>query len=93
MVAGGRLKNAASRLFQDLVRVSARHRLLLTGTPLQNNLEELFFLMNFLEPAKFPSVEAFSTAYAALDDKDKVRPTLCVCVVCRAGLVWAVMCG
>lgn len=57
---------------QDLVRVSAQHRVLLTGTPLQNSLEELFFLMNFLEPAKFPSVEAFKDTYASLDDKDKV---------------------
>jgi hypothetical protein len=52
--------------------VSARHRVLLTGTPLQNSLEELFFLMNFLEPAKFGSLEEFKQAYAALDDKDKV---------------------
>eukprot|EP00775_Hariotina_reticulata_P005696 gene5696-5934_t len=28
--------------------------------------------MNFLEPAKFPSVEAFKTSYAQLDDKDKI---------------------
>jgi hypothetical protein len=58
---------------QDLLRVPARHRVLLTGTPLQNSLEELFFLMNFLEPAKFSSLEDFKQAYAALDDKDKVR--------------------
>lgn len=67
-----RLKSASSRLFQDLVRVDADHRVLLTGTPLQNSLEELFFLMNFLEPAKFGSVDAFKAAYASLDDKDKV---------------------
>lgn len=52
--------------------MNARHRLLLTGTPLQNNLDELFFLMNFLEPKKFPSVDVFRETYAALDDKDKV---------------------
>jgi SNF2 family DNA or RNA helicase len=58
---------------QDLVRVDARHRVLLTGTPLQNSLEELFYLMNFLEPLKFSNVEEFKAAYAALDDRDKVR--------------------
>lgn len=57
---------------QDLVRVDARHRVLLTGTPLQNSLEELFYLMNFLEPHKFSSVEEFKAAYAALNDRDKV---------------------
>jgi SNF2 family DNA or RNA helicase len=60
-------------LLQDLVRVDARHRVLLTGTPLQNSLEELFYLMNFLEPVKFGSVEQFKAAYASLDDRDKVR--------------------
>jgi len=57
---------------QDLVRVDAQHRVLLTGTPLQNSLEELFYLMNFLEPDKFSDVEEFKAAYATLDDKDKV---------------------
>lgn len=53
--------------------MSARHRVLLTGTPLQNSLEELFFLMSFLEPSKFDRLEDFVAAYAALDDRDKVR--------------------
>jgi SNF2 family DNA or RNA helicase len=61
---------------QDLVRVNAQHRVLLTGTPLQNSLEELFYLMNFLEPDKFANVEQFKAAYASLDDKDKVRAGL-----------------
>jgi hypothetical protein len=58
---------------QDLRRVDAKHRVLLTGTPLQNSLEELFYLMNFLEPHKFSNVEEFKAAYAALNDRDKVR--------------------
>lgn len=57
---------------QDLVRVDTSHRVLLTGTPLQNTLQELFYLMNFLEPDKFGDVEQFKAAYATLDDKDKV---------------------
>jgi hypothetical protein len=57
---------------QDLVRVDTSHRVLLTGTPLQNSLQELFYLMNFLEPDKFGDVEQFKAAYATLNDKDKV---------------------
>lgn len=52
--------------------MTAKHRVLLTGTPLQNSLEELFYLMNFLEPHKFSNVEQFKAAYAALNDRDKV---------------------
>lgn len=35
------------------------HRVLLTGTPLQNNIEELFSLLNFLHPQQFSSSGIF----------------------------------
>ena len=38
-------------------------KLLLTGTPLQNNLGELFTLMHFLEPRKFASVTGFEAEF------------------------------
>merc|ERR1719283_87452 len=40
-------------------RFATRHRLLLTGTPLQNNLHELWALLNFLLPDVFDSSEDF----------------------------------
>jgi SNF2 family DNA or RNA helicase len=50
-----RLKSGArGQLFQATHGLETRHRLLLTGTPLQNTLEELFHLLFFLEPAKVP---------------------------------------
>jgi SNF2 family DNA or RNA helicase len=52
-------KSKTSRLFQVLHDFDTRQRTLLTGTPLQNNLDELFILMHFLEPEKFSSLEAF----------------------------------
>ena len=55
---GHRLKQRGSRLFADLDRLSARRRVLLTGTPLQNRLEELFALLHFLDPAKFRDLPA-----------------------------------
>ena len=48
-----RLKNSMSQFFTVLSSYSVDYRLLLTGTPLQNNLEELFNLLSFLEPDKF----------------------------------------
>jgi SWI/SNF-related matrix-associated actin-dependent regulator 1 of chromatin subfamily A len=44
------IKNAASRRFEKLLTMPAKRRLLLTGTPLQNNLRELWALLRFLMP-------------------------------------------
>nr|GLL31664.1 chromatin structure-remodeling complex protein SYD isoform X2 [Ipomoea trifida] len=57
---GHRIKNASCKLNADLKHYRSNHRLLLTGTPLQNNLEELWALLNFLLPNIFNSSEDFS---------------------------------
>jgi SNF2 family DNA or RNA helicase len=57
---GHRMKNAQSKFAQTLGSVyQSRHRVLLTGTPLQNNLPELWALLNFLLPTIFSSVDTF----------------------------------
>lgn len=57
---GHRIKNASCKLNAELKHYHSSHRLLLTGTPLQNNLEELWALLNFLLPSIFNSSEDFS---------------------------------
>ncbi|KAJ3575099.1 hypothetical protein NP233_g1325 [Leucocoprinus birnbaumii] len=47
------LKNFQSQRYQSLLKFGSRWRLLLTGTPLQNNLQELVSLMNFILPDQF----------------------------------------
>ena len=47
------LKNAESQVASKLVRIQSNFRLLLTGTPLQNNLKELISLLGFLMPKVF----------------------------------------
>lgn len=49
------------------------HRLLLSGTPLQNNVSELFSLLNFLEPNQFNSSEAFLQEFGALKTDVEVQ--------------------
>ncbi|KAJ7901892.1 SNF2 family N-terminal domain-containing protein [Mycena olivaceomarginata] len=47
------LKNFQSQRYQTLLKFGSKWRLLLTGTPLQNNLQELVSLMNFILPEQF----------------------------------------
>jgi ATP-dependent helicase STH1/SNF2 len=57
---GHKMKNPKSKFAQTLGQIySSEYRLLLTGTPLQNNLPELWSLLNFLLPDVFHSCEDF----------------------------------
>jgi SWI/SNF-related matrix-associated actin-dependent regulator of chromatin subfamily A member 5 len=50
-----RIKNVDSLLSQIIRAFTSRGRLLITGTPLQNNLQELWALLNFILPDVFSS--------------------------------------
>ena len=54
-----RIKNEESSLAQNMRLFNSRNRLLITGTPLQNNLHELWALLNFLLPDVFGDAAAF----------------------------------
>jgi SNF2 family DNA or RNA helicase len=57
---GHRMKNANSKFAVTLgSQYTTHHRILLTGTPLMNDLSELWSLLNFLLPSIFNSVETF----------------------------------
>jgi ATP-dependent DNA helicase len=58
---GHRLKNLNCKLIRELKKISSANRLLLTGTPLQNNLSELWSLLNFLLPDIFDDLESFES--------------------------------
>lgn len=55
-----RLKNKSSVLFSYLMKLDSSHRLLLTGTPLQNNLYELWSLLGFILPTVFQDINQLS---------------------------------
>ncbi|KAJ1343391.1 hypothetical protein BSLG_001981, partial [Batrachochytrium salamandrivorans] len=69
-----RIKNENSSLSNCAID-EVRNRLLLTGTPLQNNLHELWALLNFLLPDVFSSAEDFDNWFTTEQDgdQDKVR--------------------
>ncbi|KAG9440969.1 hypothetical protein H6P81_021134 [Aristolochia fimbriata] len=58
---GHRLKNTNCKLLRELRRLPIDNKLLLTGTPLQNNLAELWSLLNFILPDIFSSHEEFES--------------------------------
>ncbi len=65
-----RIKNDESVLSQVLRKFKTKHRILLTGTPLQNNLKELWALLNFLMPRLFDSAEEFKELFMIKNDDD-----------------------
>lgn len=70
---GHRLKNSSSKLFSLLNTLSFQHRVLLTGTPLQNNIGEMYNLLNFLQPDSFPSLASFEEKFNDLATAEKVE--------------------
>ena len=54
---GQRLKNDGTQLYAELQKYRIHHKVLLTGTPLQNNPRELFNLLQFLEPKEIRAQE------------------------------------
>ena len=62
------------------------HRVLLTGTPLQNSVEELFSLLHFLEPTKFASGDAFLQEFGNLKTEEEVDKLKSVSVSVRVSV-------
>ncbi|KAI2804812.1 SWI/SNF- matrix-associated actin-dependent regulator of chromatin sub A member 5 [Blomia tropicalis] len=71
-----RIKNEKSKLSEIIREFKSTNRLLLTGTPLQNNLHELWALLNFLLPDVFNSSDDFDSWFntnSCLGDKSLVE--------------------
>ncbi|CAJ1954328.1 unnamed protein product [Cylindrotheca closterium] len=67
-----RLKNEASTFSVTIRTFETRYRLLLTGTPLQNSLHELWALLNFLVPDVFANAEQFDEWFNLdIEDNDE----------------------
>lgn len=77
---GHRMKNAQSKLSNTISQYyHTRYRLILTGTPLQNNLTELWSMLNFVLPNIFKSAKSFdewfNTPFANTGGQDKIELT------------------
>mmetsp|Transcript_5980 Transcript_5980/g.11311 ORF Transcript_5980/g.11311 Transcript_5980/m.11311 type:complete len:2522 (+) Transcript_5980:139-7704(+) len=76
-----RLRNQKGKLLECMKEISAKgtlqhgfqSRVLMTGTPLQNNIQELWTLLNFIEPFKFASLEDFEQRYGNMGSREQVE--------------------
>eukprot|EP00980_Cylindrotheca_fusiformis_P029577 scaffold23539_cov137-Cylindrotheca_fusiformis.AAC.2 len=76
-----RLRNQKGKLLECMKEISAKgtlqygfqSRVLMSGTPLQNDLNELWTLLNFIEPFKFPDLEDFQVHYGNMASKEQVE--------------------
>ena len=71
------IKNLNSKISKAVMLLNSEHRLALSGTPIENNLGELYALFRFLNPSMFGSVQEFNSNYATPiqknDDKDALH--------------------
>lgn len=57
------IKNVASQTAHAVTLLNGRHRFALSGTPMENNLTEIYSLFRFLNPTMFGNVETFNSRY------------------------------
>ncbi|NDE32796.1 MAG: DEAD/DEAH box helicase, partial [Betaproteobacteria bacterium] len=67
-----RIKNAGTRLAQDLKRLSSRRKLALSGTPLENHLGELWSQMDFLMPGLLGNLAHFEKYWRKPIEKERL---------------------
>jgi ERCC4-related helicase len=70
-----RIKNWSTKTAQAVKRLRSRYAFVLTGTPIENRIDELHSLMDFLNPAVLGPLFRFNRDFYELDDRG--RPTGC----------------
>ncbi len=68
-----RIKNWATKTAQAVKRLQSRYAFVLTGTPIENRIDDLYSLMDFLNPAILGPLFRFNREFYELDDRG--RPT------------------
>jgi len=66
------IKNPNSKIYKAVTRLDSQYRLVLTGTPIENNLAELWSQMNFLNDGILGNLASFSNKYVkAIEGNDE----------------------
>jgi len=87
-----RIKTWNSLTAQSIKRLRSRHAFVLTGTPIENRIDELYSIIDFLDPTVLGPLFRFNREYYAFDERgrpsayrnlDKLRETLRPCMLRR----------
>lgn len=60
------------QVFGSMNNLITEHRVLLTGTPIQNNIGELWTLLHFIDPANFDDLDQFVALFGTMSDSSQV---------------------
>ena len=66
------IKNAESKTYQTITGISSQHRIVLTGTPIENSLSDLWAQMNFLNPGLLGSRNYFKQEFIIPIERDQL---------------------
>ena len=66
-----RIKNWSTKTTQAIKRLRSRYAFVLTGTPIENRIDEIFSLMAFLDPGLLGPLFRFNREYYELDDRGR----------------------
>lgn len=70
------IKNVSAQRTSAIKKLSSRHRLALSGTPIENRITELWSIMDFLMPGYLGSLKRFKNQYLSPDDEREAQKTL-----------------
>lgn len=70
------IKNVNAQTTKAIMLLNTRHRIALSGTPIENNLSELYSLFRFLNPSMFGTLEEFNNYYAIPIQRENDREAI-----------------
>ncbi|HKL20424.1 MAG TPA: DEAD/DEAH box helicase, partial [Tichowtungia sp.] len=66
-----RIKNWSTKTAQAVKKLQSRYAFVLTGTPIENRIDDLYSIVNFIDPARLGSLFRFNREYYDFDDRGR----------------------
>jgi hypothetical protein len=66
-----RIKNWSTKTAQAIKKLKSRYAFVLTGTPIENRIDDLYSIINFIDPARLGSLFRFNREYYRFDERGR----------------------